>query len=144
MVWLYLCNKDNKYRKENDSNRNMIYETDFGQFISEQKRKHSLQSKELADMLNISMGYLSQLEHGKRVCPDQELLKRMIDVFNLNEEERCIIYDLYEKASGKLSPDIVEYVQSKDIVKKALRAAKAVNATDSDWEMFIEAIKNEQ
>ena len=122
----------------------MTYATDFGQFISEQKRKHSLQSKELADMLNISMGYLSQLEHGKRVCPDQELLKRMIDVFNLNEEERCIIYDLYEKASGKLSPDIVEYVQSKDIVKEALRVAKSVNATDSDWEMFIEAIKNEQ
>lgn len=122
----------------------MIYATDFGQFISEQKHKHSFKSKDLADMLNISMGYLSQLEHGKRVCPDQELLKRMIEVFNLNEEERCIIYDLYEKASGKLSPDIVEYVQSKDIVKEALRVAKSVNATDSDWEMFIEAIKNEQ
>ena len=113
----------------------MIYATDFGQFISEQKRKHSLQSKELAEMLDISMGYLSQLEHGKRVCPDQKLLKKLIEVFNLNEEERCIIFDLYEKASGKLSPDIVEYVQSKKIVKKALRAAKAFNATDNDWEM---------
>ena len=122
----------------------MIYATDFGQFISEQKRKHSLQSKELAEMLGISMGYLSQLEHGKRVCPDQELLKKMIEVFNLNEEERIIIFDLYEKASGKLSPDIVEYVQSNDIIKKALRAAKSVNATDSDWKMFIDAIKNEQ
>ena len=122
----------------------MIYATDFGQFISEQKRKHSLQSNELAEMLNISKGYLSQLEHGKRVCPDQELLIKMIEVFNLNEEERIIIFDLYEKASGKLSPDIVEYVQSKDIVKKALRAAKAVNATDDEWEMFIDAIKNEQ
>ena len=122
----------------------MIYATDFGQFISEQKCKHSHQSIELAEMLNISMGYLSQLEHGKRVCPDQKLLEKMIEVFNLNEEERCIIYDLYEKASGKLSPDIVEYVQSKNIVKKALRAAKALNATDNDWEMFIDAIKNEQ
>lgn len=122
----------------------MIYATDFGQFISEQKRKHSLQSNELAEMLNISKGYLSQLEHGKRVCPDQELLIRMIKVFNLNEEERIIIFDLYEKASGKLSPDIAEYVQSKDIVKKALRVAKAVNASDNDWEMFIDAIKNEQ
>ena len=122
----------------------MIYATDFGQFISEQKHKHSLQSKELAEMLGISIGYLSQLEHGKRVCPDQELLKKMIEVFNLNEEERCIIFDLYEKASGNLSPDIVEYVQSKEIVKRALRAANAANATESDWEMFIDAIKNEQ
>ena len=119
----------------------MTYETDFGQFISEQKRKHSLQSKELAEMLDISMGYLSQLEHGKRVCPAQELLEKMIEVLNLNEEERYMIYDLYEKASGKLSPDIVEYVQSKEVIKKALRAAKAVNATDSDWEMFIDAIR---
>ncbi len=119
----------------------MISHTDFGQFISEQKRKHSLQSKELAEMLGISMGYLSQLEHGKRVCPDQELLKKMIEVFNLNEEERCIIFDLYEKASGNLSPDIVEYVHSKEVVKRALRVAKAVNATDSDWEMFINVIR---
>ena len=119
----------------------MIYATDFGQFISEEKRKLSLQSKELAEMLGISIGYLSQLEHGKRVCPDQELLKKMIEVFNLNEEECCIIFDLYEKASGKLSPDIVEYVQSKEIVKKALRAAKTANATDSDWEMFIDTIR---
>ena len=119
----------------------MIYATDFGQFISEQKRKHSLQSKELATMLDISIGYLSQLEHGKRVCPDKELLKKMIEVFNLNEEESCIIFDLYEKASGKLAPDIVEYVQSRELIKKALRAAKAVNATDSDWEMFINAIR---
>ena len=65
----------------------------------------------------------------------------MIEVFNLNEEESCIIFDLYEKASGKLSPDIVEYVRSREIIKKALRAAKAVNATDSDWEMFIDAIR---
>jgi len=122
----------------------MIYATDLGQFISEQKRKRSLKSNELAEMLGISMGYLSQLEHGKRVCPDLELLKKMIEVFNLNEEERCIIFDLYEKASGNLSPDIVEYVQSKEIVKRALRAAKAANATDTDWEMFIDAIKNEQ
>ena len=119
----------------------MINATDFGQFISEQKHKHSLQSKELAEILGISIGYLSQLEHGKRVCPDQELLKKMIEVFNLNEEECCMIFDLYEKASGKLSPDIVEYVQSKEIVKKALRAAKAANATDSDWEMFIDTIR---
>ena len=78
------------------------------------------------------------------MCPDQELLKKMIEVFNLNEEERCIIFDLYEKASGNLSPDIVEYVQSKEIVKRALRAANAANATESDWEMFIDTIKNEQ
>lgn len=91
-------------------------------------------------MLNISMGYLSQLEHGKRLCPDQKLLKRMIEVFNLNDEEKYMIFDLYEKASGKLSPDIAEYIQSREIVRKALRTANAVNASDTDWERFIDSI----
>ena len=102
----------------------MIFATDFGQFISEQKRKHSLQSTELAEMLNISKGYL-----------------RMIKTFDLNEEEQILIFDLYEKASGKLSPDIIEYVQANKVVKMALRAAKSANATDNDWEMFIERIR---
>ena len=122
----------------------MTYATDFGQFISEQKRKHSLQSKELAEMLDISMGYLSQLEHGKRVCPDISLLKKMIDIFELSTEETNAFYDLYEEASGQLSPDIIEYVQSSNIIKYALRTARDASATDEDWQRFIDFFKNEQ
>jgi len=129
------------HRKENEKKQDMIYATDFGQFISEQKYKHFLRSTELAEMLNISTGYLSQIEHGKRLCPDQNLLNRIIEVFNLNEEDKIRFFELYEKASGKLSPDIVEYVQENEIVKKALRIAKAYDATDRDWEMFIASIK---
>ena len=35
----------------------MIRSTDFGQFISEQKEKRSIQSQELADRIGISKGY---------------------------------------------------------------------------------------
>lgn len=119
----------------------MKHDTDFGQFISEQKRKNSLQSQELAKRLGISLGYLSQLEHGKRLCPDVELLKKMTKIFDLTLEERTILYDLYAKASGRLSPDIIEYIQSKEIVQRALRYAHDVNATDEDWEKFIEFLK---
>ena len=92
-------------------------------------------------MLNISSSYLSQIEHGKRICPDKDLLNRIIEVFDLNEKDKIRFFESYENASGKLSPDIVEYVKENEIVKKALRMAKAYDATDSDWEMFIASIK---
>lgn len=114
----------------------------FGQFIAEQQKKHSMKSTELARKLGISAGYLSQLEHGKRVCPDVELLKKLTAVFNLNMKETTVLYDLYASASGKLCPDIAEYVVSNDVVKKALRCAGDVSATDEDWEMFIIFLKN--
>lgn len=122
----------------------MKYKTDFGQFISEQKAKISLQSQELAKILGISLGYLSQLEHGKRKCPDVRLLQKMIEVFDLSAEEINVLYDLYSDASGQISPDIAEYIQSNRIVKKALRYARDVSAKDEDWVQFIESLKNEQ
>ena len=123
----------------------MNYKTDLGQFISEQKHKMHLQSQELAKILGISIPYLSQIEHGKRQCPDVSLIKKMAEVFELTMEEKYIFYDLFAEASGQLSPDIVEYLQSNKIIIKALRTARDVSATDKDWERFIESLnENEQ
>ena len=68
----------------------------------------------------------------------------MIDIFELSTEETNAFYDLYEKASGQLSPDIIEYVQSSNIIKYALRTARDASATDGDWQRFIDFFKNEQ
>lgn len=119
----------------------MTHTTDFGQFISEHKQKHSLKSMELARELGISTAYLSQLEHGKRVCPNVKLLERMIVVLELNREETAVFYDLYARSSGNLCPDIAEYIMSNDIVRQALRYADYAGATDRDWNKFIESLK---
>ena len=68
----------------------------------------------------------------------------MIDIFELSTEETNVFYDLYEEASGQLSPDITEYVQSSSIIKNALRTARDASATDRDWQRFIDFLKNEQ
>ncbi|MBP3268785.1 MAG: helix-turn-helix transcriptional regulator [Ruminococcus sp.] len=123
----------------------MNSKTDLGQFISEKKRKKKLQSQELAKILGVSVPYLSQIEHGKRRCPDLRLIKKMIEVFELTMEETNIFYDLYAEASGQLSPDITEYLQSNKSAVKAIRAARDASATDKDWERFIKYLRqNEQ
>ena len=47
----------------------MTNDLTFGQFISEQRQKHSMESQELAKALGISGAYLSQLERGVRTNP---------------------------------------------------------------------------
>ena len=116
----------------------MIYATDFGQFISEKRKEFSLTSTELAKRVGISTGYLSQLERSKRVNPDIQLLKKIISVFELDEDEIVCFYELYSKVSGEFCPDISEYIQSREVVKDALRYAMKVDASDEDWKKFIE------
>lgn len=122
----------------------MKYKTDFGQFISEHKLKCSLQSQELAKRLGVSLGYLSQLEHGKRLRPNVEILKKMIEIFKLETEEINELYDLYADMTGQTSPDIIEYIKSDKIIIKALRCARDSSATNEHWERFIKLLKNEQ
>lgn len=115
--------------------------TDFGQFISEQRKKHSMESQEFAEALGISGAYLSQLERGVRTNPSVELLDKIAMVLCLNQIETETLYDLYAKVSGQISPDLAVYVSSSETVRQALRTARDANATEEDWKQFIEQLK---
>ncbi len=117
---------------------------EFGRFITNQRQCHSMKSQELAEELGISVGYLSQLEHGQRTNPSPELLENLACVLHLNKQETETLYDLYAKANGTLSPDAAAYAASRPIVVQALRAARDEGATDADWMKFIDWLKNEQ
>ena len=116
----------------------MTNDLTFGQFISEQRQKHSMESQELAKALGISGAYLSQLERGVRTNPSTELLDKIAMVLCLNKIET--LYDLYAKVSGQISPDLAVYVSSSETVRQALRTAHDANATEEDWKQFIEQL----
>ena len=119
----------------------MIRLTDFGQFISEQKEKRSIQSQELADRIGISKGYLSQIEHGKRLCYGKGLLPKIAEALELSDEERYKLYDLYAAASGRISPDIEAYIRSNPVIVQVLRKAHDVGATAQQWEEIIDLLE---
>ena len=117
----------------------MTNDLTFGQFISEQRQKHSMESQELAKALGISGAYLSQLERGVRTNPSTELLDKIAMVLCLNKIETETLYDLYAKVSGQISPDLAVYVSS-ETVRQALRTARDADATEEDWKLFIEQL----
>ena len=112
----------------------MTNDLTFGQFISEQRQKHSMESQELAG------AYLSQLERGVRTNPSTELLDKIAMVLCLNKIETETLYDLYAKVSRQISPDIAVYISSSETVRQALRTARDANATEEDWKQFIEQL----
>ena len=117
------------------------YTTTFGQFIAEIRNRTQITCQQLAKKIDISTGYLSQLEHGIRNHPDPTLVIKIAEALQLSRADEVHLYDLYAEETGQLQPDIVEYLRGNCAARYALRKARDANATEEDWERFIEKLK---
>jgi transcriptional regulator with XRE-family HTH domain len=113
----------------------------FGIFLAAKRKDKSLSIRKLAELLKITPAYLSDIEKDRRYAPDKEKLDGIARLLSITEEEKNIMFDLAGKSKGEIPPDLPEYIIEKDIVKVALRTANKNNASDEDWERFIDQIK---
>lgn len=105
----------------------------FGHFIKELRIKRDWTIAEVADKLNISINYVSQLERGLR-RPTDELIKNFSQLYRIDEQI------LYQKAE-RLSPTVKEELVSLPSLQKALRFIKRKNLpTDRKKELEQELI----
>ena len=114
---------------------------DLGSFILYHRKLNSFSSQEFANMLSITVSYLSQLEHGIKKNPNIALLEQIAESLHLDKHEKEQMYDLYATANGILSPDVVEYATSDCVIVQALRIAQKYNASQDDWLDFIQRLK---
>lgn len=114
----------------------------FGSFIYEKRIKKNISLRELAKMIDVSPVYISSMEKGKRAAPSYPVLEKIANVFLINDEEKVLMFDLAAKSKKSLSlaEDLLEYINNNEIVHKALRTAKKCNATDDDWQNFIDSL----
>ena len=118
---------------------NKYYE--MGQQIANFRKKKSISCSEFAKSIGISTAYLSQLERGIRLHPDSKLISKIARALDLSNEESTYLFDLYAMQTRQLPPDITEYLIGNSGVQSALRKARDANATEEDWERFIEKLK---
>lgn len=119
-------------------------EKSFGQFISEKRKRRSINVQGLAEKLHISTAYMSQIESGVRTNPGREILEMISDILMLDHDEKYMLFDLYAKANGTVSPDLVDYIKCNSIVSVAIRSAIEHNADNEVWQTFIDRLENEQ
>ena len=119
----------------------MKSELSFGEYVTERRKSLGITLRGMAGMINIAPAYLSDIEKGRRYPPDMEKLEAMVKVLKLNDEERYILFDLAGQGKNTVSPDLPEFIMEEDLVRVALRKAKAKGKLDEKvWKELIEKL----
>ena len=83
----------------------------------------------------------SDVREKRRPAPTREKLNHLIEILGLCQTDAELLLDLAAKSrTQRVSADLPEYIMERDIVRAALRTAKEVDATDEEWQEFIDRI----
>ena len=103
--------------------------------------EQGLSLRGLAARLDLSPVYMSNIETGRKPVPARENLDKLTLELHLSKEEQELLLDLAARPETmRVSADLPEYIMERDIVRAALRTAKEVDATDEEWQEFIDRI----
>ena len=116
----------------------------LGETIRYFRKKKGLTLRELARKSNISPIYLSELENGKKNNPSEEILYKIVKGLELIQNDMINLLDCYSVETGKISPDLTEYIKNNKLVQIALRVAKEKGASQKDWINFIISVYNKK
>ena len=118
---------------------------EFGAFIKEKRMEANYSLRGFAEALHKAPSYISDIEKGNRKPNEKDLLDSMVVLLNLSANDSTKLYDLAaaQKENG-LAQDVSEYVNTNKIAKVALRTAKECNATEEDWQRFINGLKDKK
>ena len=83
----------------------------FGEYISKKRKENNFSIRQLAEKLNISFTYLSDVENGRAKAFKQEILKKIIEVLQLSQEEADMLNDLAGESQNTVAPDVAEYLK---------------------------------
>lgn len=113
----------------------------FGSFVRQKRMEQGLSLRGLAARLDLSPVYMSNIETGRKPVPARENLDKLTLELHLSKEEQELLLDLAARPETmRVSADLPEYIIERDIVRAALRTAKEVDATDEEWQEFIDRI----
>ena len=112
----------------------------FGAFVRECREEKGWSVRSFAKLLGCSAAYLSDIEKGNRYAPKKHLDK-IFEVLGLPEEDRQDFEDLAGATRGFLYEDINLYMGKQPLARVAMRTAMESNASDEDWQSFIDGLK---
>lgn len=116
-------------------------EQTFGAFVRQKRMEQGLSLRRLAARLGLSPVYMSNIETDRKPAPSQENLDKLAEELHLSKADRELFLDLAAASHKmKVPADLPEYIMERDIVRAALRTAKEVDATDAEWQEFIDLI----
>ena len=115
----------------------------FGAFLKEKRNARLITVRGMAELLDVTPGYYSDIESGRRCRIEIGFLDKIIAVLRLSDEDSKTLYDLAGKAEAAAPPDLTSYINNTPKARVALRVAKE-SATDEDWEYFAKYLERKE
>lgn len=110
----------------------------FGEYLKHKREERQMSLRELARRLELSAPFLSDVENNRRAPLTEERLATLADVLNLSKDDAAEMYDIVGRQKGLLAPDLNPYVTKRPYVNAALRTARNLEATEEDWQRFVD------
>ena len=132
---------EKRKRKEKENEKVKIMYANFGEFISKKRIEKKITIRKMAEMLNVSAPFLTDVEKDRRNPFDMEKLTQLASILNLSKEENALMLDLAGKKRNAVAPDLPEYIMGRDYFSAALRTARDLDAGEEEWNQFVAELR---
>lgn len=116
----------------------------FGEYLKQKRLDKEITLRDFAKLVDISPVYLCDLEKGRKAAPSMEVMQKMVSKLALNKEESERFYDLAaleQTAKNPIPKDLNAFLKDNRVIVSALRTAKDLDATDEEWQDFIDKLR---
>lgn len=113
----------------------------FGEFIKAKREEKGITLRKMAEQLECSAPYLSDVEKDRRNPFDMDKLELIARILCLTDDEVSQMMNLVGKKRNSVAPDLPDYIMQRDYVSAALRTARDLDAGEQEWLQFVEALK---
>lgn len=116
----------------------------FGEYLKQKRLDKEITLRGFAKLVDISPVYLCDLEKGRKAAPSMEVMQKMVSKLALNKEESERFYDLAaleQTAKNPIPKDLNAFLKDNRVIVSALRTAKNLDATDEEWQDFIDKLR---
>ncbi len=122
----------------------------FGEFIVEKRKAKKMTLRGMADKIDLSPAYWSDIEKGRRNPPNIDKLHEIAFVLGLSQEETDEMIDLASLDRDEIPMDLPQYIKDSNLARTALRKAKKLdekenkNVTEKAWIEFIKTLEENE
>lgn len=122
----------------------------FGEFVAEKRKAKDISLRKMAELLDLSPAYWSDIEKGRRNPPNINKLEEISKLLGLSQEETDMMIDMASEDRDEIPMDLPEYIKDSDLARTALRKARKkeeiegnTDITERAWKDFIKALDEE-
>ena len=113
----------------------------FGEFMRQRRLELDYSVKKVAEFLEVTQGYISDIEKGNRHAPTA-FLNEIILILKISDEDKNDFIDLAYLSHKTCSPDLIQYLTASKEAKSARLAVHQVIENDISGDELLEMVTN--